>query len=166
MQSTGEHLKSVGRSVQHLPIWTNIRDRCASSMSCYTAQLRKATLSKSLAYCMLDTISTLVVRKKIFRSTGLSWQYSCFSLAELTLPCAAGHCDDATLYAARFDSVEIMEVLIANRVKIYTEASGFAVVDSNKIKMLRLPVGTTDNDFADQSRFQVIECVLPVAAHT
>ena len=79
-------------------------------MSYYTAQLRKATLSKFLAYCMLDTTSTLVVRKKISRSIGLSWQYNCFSLAELTLPCAAGHYDDDTLYTARFDSVEIMEV--------------------------------------------------------
>lgn len=144
----------MGESVQHRPIWTNIRDRCASSMSCYTAQLRNATFSNSLAYCMLNTTSTLVVRKKILRSVGLSWQYSCFSLADLTLPCAAGHGDSVALCAARFDSVEIMEVLIANSVTIDTKALGFAVVDSNKINMLRLLVGTTDNDFADQSRLQ------------
>ena len=57
-------------------------------------------------------------------------------------------------------------MLIANRVKIYTEALGFAVVDSNRINMLRLLTGTTDNDFLDQSRLQAIECILPVAAHT
>lgn len=135
-------------------------------MSCYTAQLRNATLSNSLAYCMLNMTSTLVVRKKILRSVGLSWQYSCFSLADLTLPCAAGHGDSVALCAARFDSVKIMEVLIANSVKIDTKALGFEVVDSNKIYMLRLLLGTTDNDFADQSRLQAIECILPVTAST
>jgi hypothetical protein len=59
-----------------------------------------------------------------------------------------------------------MEVLIANGVKIQSKALGFAVVERKEIDMLRLLVRTMNNDFADQSSMQAIECILPVAAHT
>lgn len=76
-----------------------------------------------------------------------------------------GEGDDAVLYAAQLNRIEVMKVLIASGVGIHSYALGFAV-SSRNMDMLRLLIETTSSDFADMPRLQAIERTLPTAIHT
>jgi hypothetical protein len=72
--------------------------------------------------------------------------------------------DNAVLCAVWFNRVGIMEVLIANTVKIHSEALVSAAMNED-FDMVQLLVGTMSTDFADMPRLQAIGNTLPTAVH-
>jgi ankyrin repeat protein len=73
--------------------------------------------------------------------------------------------DDAALFAASFEKVAAMEVLVASRVGIHSEALAIAVISKN-MDMIRLLVGSMSYDFTDVPRLEAIEGILHCAVRT